>query len=454
MQRTSSGYAASVIVTAIVVAIIFFFIGYYSHSPTTTPGTTTITFYESLAPAEQAYFTNVLIPEFEAQYPNISVQFVNLPSGQPPSTIATLVQANKVGASIVGLDNLAVGEDLFPGYLMNLSSIVSNMMPSTLISSAANMVSYEKQVFNGVYFIPFRSNIPLVFYNKTAFTNAGITTPPATDTQLLTDAQTIYTKTGVKAVMFQGAANTGGHSGASTGTELYQWMVQDGGNPFVFNDTGDIQAFEFLYNLSAYFTPGYTGGYWGSYKGLATGVYDYLDYQWPYVYGILTNGTYNMNNNNLGVYGGPSGTSNDNHLLGGDVLVIPKGATDIPALETFAKFLLSPTAQKQTLVQLSWVAINSQAYQNLPSNTSVVGAALNQSISGGVFLRDPTPWISQWNVYASDAFTQIIVDHASYSQIPSILSSYNAQMYSYIASNYNSSVANKYEAGYYKPISI
>ena len=453
MQKARNVYA-SVIVAAVIVAVLFFFVGYYFHTPTAPSSTTAITFYESLAPSEQSYFQSTIIPEFEAQYPNISVSFVNLPSGQPASTIATLVQANRVGVSIVGLDNLEVGEDLYPGYLMNLSPMISNMLPTTLIPSAANMVNYEKQVFNGVYFIPFRSNIPLVFYNKLTFAKAGISTPPMTDAQLLLDAQLVYNKTGVKPIMFQGAGNTGGHGGASTGTELYQWMVQDGGNPFLFNDSGDVQAFEFLYNLSAYFSPEYTGGYWGSYSGLATGTYSYLDYQWPYVYGILTNGTYNMNSSSLGVYGGPNGTVNGNHLLGGDVLVIPKGATNVAALETFAKFLLSPIPQKQTLVQLSWVATNSQAYNNLPSNTSAVGAALNQSISNGVFLRNPTPWITQWNVYASDAFYKIIVDHASYSQIPSILSSYNAQMYNYLVSNYNTTVANEYESNYYKPISV
>jgi trehalose transport system substrate-binding protein len=161
-----------------------------------------------------------------------------------------------------------------------------------------------------------------------------------------------------------------------------------------------------------------------------------------------------MTNSTLGVYPGTAGPVNGNHLLGGDVLVIPKGATNLPAIETLAKFLLSAQAQKETLLNLSWVAVNSAAYQNLPADFSQVGNALQQAISQGVFLRNPTPWITIWNAYASKAFYQIIVNHASFSQIPSILGSYNQEMYSYLQTNYNSTVASTYESGGYQPISV
>jgi trehalose transport system substrate-binding protein len=417
----------------------------------------TVNFYESLAASEAAYFENTLIPEFEAANPGITVQFINLPSGQPPQELATLVASSDVGTSLFGMDNLAVGSPLYAGQLMNLSSITSTMMPSTLIPSAASMVSYENQVFHGVYFIPFRSNIPLVFYDKQYLASKGITSPPTTDAQMLADAKIL----GSGSVMFQGSANTGSEGGADTGTEMYQLMVQDGGNPFVLNDTGDIQAMQFVDNLSAYFNPGYTAGYWGTYTGLATSPPEYsiLDYQWPYVYTLLENSTFKMTDTTLGVYPGPNGTVNGNHLLGGDVLVIPVGATNLPAIEKLANFLLSPTAQQQTLVNLSWVAVNSQAYVNLPSSTSTVGAALEASISTGVFLRNPTPWITEWNVYLSNAFTKIVVDNngnpsSTYGSIQSIMSSYNQQFYTFLKTTYNSTVANMYEAGGFAPISV
>lgn len=448
------------ITALVVVALVFFAGGYFAHTPPPSAATTskvTVTFYESLAPSESSYFQSVLMPQFESAYPNITVQFVNLPSGQPPAEIQTLVSSHDVGASLVGLDNLAVGEVIYTSGgadIMNLAPYINSIMPSGLIPSAVKMVNYEQNVFHATYFVPFRSNIPLVWYNKTAFSAAGITTPPATDAQLLADAGAIYNKTGVEPVMFQGSGLTGGHTGASTGTELYQWMVQYGGNPFVFNSSSDVRAWQYLYNLSAYFNPDYTNGYWGNYAGLAKGTYSILDYQWPYIDGLLTNSTYKMTNATLGVYPGPSGAVNGNHLLGGDVLVVPKGATHLPQIVDLANFLLGAQAQRETLLNLSWVAVNSAAYQNLPASYSAVGSALQSAISTGVFLRNPTPWITYWNVLASKAWAQIIVNHASFSQISSILSSYNSQMYSYLQNNYNSTVAGTYESGGYQPISV
>lgn len=458
------------ILTVVVVAIVFFSIGYVVHpnsgtntttTTTNSSGNVTITFYESLAPSEASYFQNVIVPNFETANPNITVAFANLPSGAVPNEVTTLEKSGSVGPTIVGLDNLAVGQLLYSSsgnLLMNLTSISSKMMPTTLIPSALNMTNYEKNVFGGIYFMPFRSNIPLDFYNITAFKAAGITAPPTNTSQLMQDAKTLYEHNGnVGQLVMQGAGLSGTHTGSSTGTELYQWMVQYGGNPFTFNDTGDIQAWEYLYNLSTYLSPATNNGYWGTYSGLATGAYSMVDYQWPYVFNLLRNSTYQMSNNSLGVYGGPSGPKNDNHLLGGDVLVLPKGATDLPALETFANYLLSPKVQQQTLVNLSWVAVNAQAYTGLTGNISIVATALQKALNGGIFLRNPTPWITEWNVYASQAWSQIVQNSSkitSYTQIPHILSQYNTQMYNYIKANYGQSEANTYESGGYQPISV
>jgi trehalose transport system substrate-binding protein len=243
---------------------------------------------------------------------------------------------------------------------------------------------------------------------------------------------------------------------ASTATELYQWMVQFGGNPFLFNDTGDVGAFQYLLSLSPYFNPGYKQGYWGTYTGLASSPpqYQILDYQWPYVYNLLTNSTFKMTDATLGVYPGPSGPSNGNHLLGGDVLVIPKGATNLPAIENFAKFLLGSHAQTEMLQKLSWVAINSNAYTNLPQNLTAIGTALLSAIQQGVFLRNPAPWITQWNGYADDAFTKIIINNAQPSQVKGILDSENQQLYQFLVTQYGSQTAQQYEQNVFKPISV
>ncbi|MCL4412928.1 MAG: ABC transporter substrate-binding protein [Candidatus Thermoplasmatota archaeon] len=449
------------VVSIIVVAILAFSAGYFPfHSTTSQPSAVNIQFYASLASSEQTFVNNTLIPQFESEYPGIHVTLVNVGSGAVSKDILALEKSGKVGSIVAGQDNLEIGQLIYSSsgnVLMNLNNMTPAILPSSVIPAASNLISYEKQVFGGIYFAPFRGNVPMVFYNKTALSNAGISTPPTTDAQLLQDAAMIKNKTGQNTIMIQGASTNGGHTGSSTATELYQLMVQWGGNPLYLNDTGDLHAMQYLYNLSSYFVPAFSGGYWGSYKGLAVGNYSILDYQWPYIYNTLTTSPYNMTNSSLGVYPGPAGPVNGNHLMGGDVLFIPKGATHVASLETFMHFLLGAQAQKETLLNLSWVAINSLAYQNLPAKYSIVDKALGSAIASGVFLRNPTPWITEWQVIlCNEVFNPVFVQKTSgYSDLPTLLSNAHTAMYNYIQSNYGSTNATAYQSdSNYAPISV
>ncbi|QIW23715.1 carbohydrate ABC transporter substrate-binding protein [Sulfolobus sp. S-194] len=445
-NRSVLGIAKSILVIGIIVivAAVAGGLAYYfvSSHPPTTQKVVTITYYDDLAPSEAKVFDGVIIPMFEKEYPNIKINLVSESATDIVSSIEALEKAHDVGPVVIAEDNMVIGELLYAGDLMNLTPYLSNISIPGMIPSMTNLMHYEQKVYGGIYFIPFRGNIPLVWYNETTFKQLGLT-PPQTWSQLLTDSKIIYEKTGLKPVMFQG------HGGASTATELYQWMVQAGGNPFVFNDSGDILAFEYLYNLSTYFAPEYIHGYWGSYKGLASGEYYILDYQWPYIYSVMASEGINVSN--IGFYPGPSGPVNNDHLVGGDVLAIPKGATDLNDLLLFIKFLLSTTVQRDIITILGEPAVNAQAYQNLPSNISTLFKAEEEALQNA-FFREPVPWISEWNTIADQVFDEIVVNHAPYSQIPQILSQANAEMYKYLETTYNSTVAQEYEEGMFAPL--
>ncbi|MEM4075432.1 ABC transporter substrate-binding protein [Metallosphaera cuprina] len=417
-----------------------------TNTTTVTPPVTknvTITYFDDLSPSEASVMQDLIIPQFEKMYPNIHVNYVDEGASDIVKSVEELELSGNVGSVIIGEDNLVIGELLSGNYLMNLTPYASQILQNvSLIPSMKSLVNYEQSVYHGEFFIPLRGNIPLVWYNETLFHELNLT-PPQNWSQLIQVAQVIKDKTGVNPIMFQG------HGGASTYTELYQWMVQAGGNPFLFNDSGDVLAFQYLYNLSSYFTPGYVHGYWGSYKGLLSGEYYMIDYQWPYIYSTMAGEGVNMSH--IGFYPGPVGPVNGDHLVGGDVLAIPKGATDVPALIDFARFLLSPQVQREFIIYISWPAVNQEAYNNLPSNISSLYRAEEEAMSN-VFFREPVPWITVWGQIADKVFDTIIVDHAPYSEIPSILSQANQEMYSYLVQNYNSTVAQQYEQGVFGPL--
>jgi trehalose transport system substrate-binding protein len=439
--KKALGKTALIAIVVILVIAVAGGVGYYMTTVHPTKKVT-INYYDDLAPSEAKAFDNVIIPEFEKLYPNITVHLTVESASTMVSTIESLEKGNDVGPTVIAEDNMIIGELLYAGDLMNLTPYESSIAPSSMIPSMVNLMHYEQSVYHGIYFIPFRGNIPLVWYNMTVFSKLNLPLPQNW-TQLMQDAKIIYQKTGVKPVMFQG------HGGASTSTELYQWMVQVGGNPFVFNDSGDIKAFTYLDELSTYMNPEYIHGYWGSYKGLADGEYYILDYQWPYIYSTMKSEGINVTN--IGFYPGPAGPVNNDHLVGGDVLAIPKGATHLTDLLIFVKFLLSYQVQRDIITILGEPAVNAKAYQNLPSNISALFKAEEEAFQSA-FFREPVPWISYWNTIADKVFDQIVVDHAPVSEIPSILSGANAEMYTYLKTTYNSTVANEYEEGMYQPL--
>ncbi|MQL56224.1 ABC transporter substrate-binding protein [Acidianus ambivalens] len=435
------GKGIAIVIVIVIIAIAGIAAYFTLYHPTTT-SKVTINYYDDLAPSEAKVFDSVIIPEFEKEYPNITVCLHVECASDMVKTIESLVSAHDVGATIIAEDNMVIGELLCIGDLMNLTPYLSQIEPKSMIPSMVYLMNYEQKVYHGIYFIPFRGNIPLVWYNKTVFEEYHLPIPQNWS-QLMYDSKVIYQKTGIQPIMFQG------HGGASTATELYQWMVQAGGNPLVFNDSGDILAFEYLDNLSQYFNPNYIHGYWGSYKGLGSDKYYILDYQWPYIYSVMKSEGYNVSD--IGFYPGPKGPANCCHLVGGDVLAIPKGATHIQDLLLFAKFLLGVQVQRDIITILGEPAVNAKAYCNLPSNVSALFKAEEDAFQHA-FFREPVPWISEWNTIADNVFVKIVEDHAPISEIPSILSQANAEMYHYLETNYNSTVAQEYEEGYFHPL--
>ena len=451
LRRYSAVWAIIVVVVAIAAGLGGYYAGKGS-STTTTSSQVTITYYDDFALAEQQFMTGTLIPLFTSENPNIHVQYVNLDAESMVTSITSLVQGGDVGTTLIGEDNLVIGALIYSSYgneLMNLTSIASAIEPAAMIPSMAGIVSYETQAYGGTYFIPYRANTPLVWLNATALTAAGITAPPSTFSELYADAQTL----GSNSIMFQGGA------GDSTATEMFQWEVQFGGNPMVFNDAGDTAAMSYLYNLSHYMNPGYKQAYWNEYAGLAEGTYQILDYQWPYVYQLLTaggSGVPAMSPSSIWISPGPNGTGAHaaDHVIGGDVLAIPKGATHLPQLEAFAHFLLSPEAQFLLMNDTGNPAVNAAAYQNLAGENKVVDTAILAALQNPVF-RPPVPWIETWvQDFYNDVFTPVVLEGHGLSEIVSDENAAHAALQSYLAANYGSSVANQYAAGDFGPLYV
>lgn len=104
---------------------------------------------------------NVIIPQFEKEYPNIHINYVDEGATDIVKSVEELELSGNVGPVIIGEDNLVIGELLNGNYLMNLTPYTSEILQNvSLIPSMVSLVKYEQSVYHGEFFIPLRVTYP------------------------------------------------------------------------------------------------------------------------------------------------------------------------------------------------------------------------------------------------------------------------------------------------------
>ncbi len=421
---------------------------------TTSSGKTVITFSDALAGSEYNYVNNTVIPNFEKAYSNITVKFITESPTQVINTVQSEAASGNVQINVVGSDNSYMGALVSTNTIIPLNKYMNKFEPmnssSTYTSSASGTIIpayYKEGYFSGTYyFMPWRGNVQLAFYNQSAFTKAGANLAPTNASNLLYDMQQLNSHGFAKPFNMQG------HGGASTPTQVFQWMAEFGGNPMYLNDTGDIAALTYLQKMMdmGLMSNANSTGYWGTYKSLGA-TYQYID-QWPYVQSLLTS-TYNWANDssnahhNLGintVFKGPGNRAQ--YVVGGDVLGIVNGSKNKWASIDFMNYLDSAAVQKGLLLNLTWPVVNTYAYKNLPSNISNTFSFIKYEELNGIF-RPAVPWIGQWQNYFDVAWAEIMSQNDN---VTSALNQAHASLAHYLGIYYSGELAS-YQAGHIYP---
>jgi len=455
-----SSMIISIVITAIVVgagtAVIVNSMhtsGATQPSTGTSSGKTTITFDDALAGSEYKYVNDTVIPQFEQNYTNISVNFITESPTQVIQTVQSEVASGNIKINVIGSDNSYMGALVTQNIVTPLNKYRSHFEPmnssSTYGSSANGTIIpayYKEGYFNGTYyFMPWRGNVQLAFYNQSAFNKAGATAPPTNTTNLMNDMKAL------KKAGYSGPFNMQGHGGASTPTQVFQWMAGFGGNPMYLNDSGDIAALTYLQDMSkqGLMSPANKTGYWGTYKSLGS-TYQYID-QWPYVQSLLEknyewNNSTNSKTHNLGinkVFMGPKGAQ---YVVGGDVLGIVKGSKNTWASLDFMHYLDSASVQKELLQNLTWPVVNTFAYKNLSSSLASTFSVIQFEEEHGIF-RPAVPWIGEWQNVFDTAWAEIIGQNVN---VASALTQAHESLAQYLQIYYPSQ-AKEYENGMIYP---
>jgi trehalose transport system substrate-binding protein len=356
---------------------------------------TTITLSVSLASSETAAVQEVL-SKFKDQT-GVTVKLTSVTAQDMPQKLQVEVSSDHHTIHLFAQDNLALAPLVDKDLVEDLSDV---QIPDGITPALIPEKFSGKQ-----YFLPFRPNVRVTYVNKDRFSQAAATPPTTTDEYKTVAEKLKAANNGVGAVTLSLAdqPDTG-----PLGVTVSEWVVSYGGNPLLLNDQGSVQAFTFLQGL-------WKEGVFAKESKLAKydtevddlkGETSWLATNWPFTTGELSSAGLLSK---FDVYAGWKGPSRAAHVVGGDVLAIPKGVTgkQKDAAIALAQFLVSKDAQTILVGKNSWPSVRSDALTAVPSDQKQTFDAITAALADGWYRPNVVYW-SDVEAGMDDAVTRIL----------------------------------------------
>ena len=166
--------------------------------------------------------------------------------------------------------------------------------------------------------------------------------PPKSWPELLEVARRFKEEEGVGRVAIQG------DPGAATAVTLFEFVTAGGGNPLTLADEESKRAFEFLTELEPYLASQYVEMSFDTANELLIDDQVYLVMNWTFSVKVVVQ---DAGRDDIKAYSGWKGPNGESHVLGGEVLAIPNGATHpieatklVPFDRYLVKFRETPTS--------------------------------------------------------------------------------------------------------------
>jgi ABC-type glycerol-3-phosphate transport system substrate-binding protein len=202
-----------VLATVAAAALVATACGSSGGSSGSTSGPVTLTIWENYGTEQNATALKNLAKAFEKLHKNVTVNVVS----QPADNYFALLQAAAV--SKTGPDLAVMWTGLFTlqykDFLTNLKGKIPAADLARIDPDALKWTSDHFDPANGPYVIPLENQFYIGFYNKAAFSKAGVTSVPTDWTQLFAACQKLK-KAGYMPLTY-------GNGGQPLGAEFYPW---------------------------------------------------------------------------------------------------------------------------------------------------------------------------------------------------------------------------------------
>ena len=337
---------------------------------------TSITFSISLAQEEQAAIDE-LVRQFESRT-GADVTVSAITSSDLPAKLRVDVGAGRPTVHLFAQDNLALAVLVQENLVEDLSDV---QLPSQVLQSMTPERFNDKQ-----YFLPFRPNVRVGYVNSERF-RAANARPPATAQELRDVAQKLRAAGNGPKVTLSLAQ---GDPGAVT---ISEWIVSFGGNPLILNDPGSVQALEFIQGMwrDGLLARESLLGKFDTEPEYLIGETAWYAQNWPFTTAQLAEqGLLEK----FDVYEGWRGPARAAHVIGGDVLGIPRGVSpeQRKAAVELAQFLMSKEAQETLAERNAWPSIRNDSYGTVPAAQKETFDAVQKALADGWYRPNVVYW--------------------------------------------------------------
>ncbi|MDP8923984.1 MAG: extracellular solute-binding protein, partial [Chloroflexota bacterium] len=349
-----------------------------------------VTFVTSLAEEERRALGEVL-RRFE-QANGLSVNMVQMESQDVVNQLTAKKQANRMDVDLIAQDNMRLGPLVRNGVVEDLSG-QTGRIPETAIKELLPITQFDGKT----YFLPYRPNVQITYFNEPKLNQHGLK-PPETWDDLLKVAQSLREHEGIGKVAIQGAA------GDPLTVTVFEFIKQGGGDPLVLNDEGSVRAFDFLQRLEPFLAPEYRTAKFDTMNTMLSNDTAYLGSNWPFGINVIVQ---DNGRKDIKAYHGWRGPAKESHVLGGEVLGVPAGAPNREGALKLADFLMAQDTQSELLTKLGWPPMRTDAYGSVPDWQQEYFNAVKEAMQH-VDARPNVPYWEDASRAMNDAFRDIV----------------------------------------------
>lgn len=334
-----------------------------------------------------------VFPPFEKAN-NVKIEAIQVEAADVVKKLEAMKGAGKMEIDLIAQDNMALAPLVDKGLMEDLSSYRSKI-PSSVIPALIPVGEFGGKL----YFMPYRPNVEINFYNETMLKKYNLN-PPKTWDELLNVAKTLKEKEGVGKVGLKLTLDGG------TTVQLFEFIRQAGGDPMVLNDEGSIKAYTFLKELYPYLAPDSKKADWNTTnKYLATDAF-YEAANWPFGVGVIVQ---EGGKKEIKAYAGWKGPVKASKVLGGEVLGIPAGAPNKDLAVKLMEHLMSKEVQEILVSKLSWPSSRNDANGKVADWQKPYFDAINAAMA----TTEPRPNVTYWadvEKATNDAFREAVIE--------------------------------------------